>query len=114
MNTTLLELDGVLFDLDGVLTSTSVLHATAWKTTFDAVLEELAAADWGPQRPFDDADYRRYVDGRFQVPETRAGRRRNIGRHRSVQPYRWVRRRVWALLGGSTRGQGPPASRPCS
>jgi hypothetical protein len=30
--------DAVLFDLDGVLTATSALHAAAWKQTFDAVL----------------------------------------------------------------------------
>src|SRR5690606_26527660 len=31
------EYEAVLFDLDGVLTSTAALHAAAWKRTFDAV-----------------------------------------------------------------------------
>ena len=41
MNTSLLELEAVLFDLDGVLTSTATLHAAAWKETFDEVMSEL-------------------------------------------------------------------------
>lgn len=47
-----------LFDLDGVLTRTAVVHAAAWKDTFDPLL--AARGD----RPFDtDADYGTYVDG---------------------------------------------------
>jgi len=33
--------DAVLFDLDGVLTSTAALHASCWKSVFDQAL-----ADW--------------------------------------------------------------------
>jgi alpha,alpha-trehalose phosphorylase len=51
--------DAVLFDLDGVLTSTAALHATAWKRTFDAML-----GHWG-QDPFDlERDYLDHVDGK--------------------------------------------------
>ncbi len=51
--------DAVLFDLDGVLTSTTALHAAAWKRTFDPLL-----APWG-QEPFDAArDYLDHVDGK--------------------------------------------------
>ncbi len=49
-----------LFDLDGVLTDTASVHRHAWKTMFDAF---LAATD-PAQRPFDDDDYRAYVDGK--------------------------------------------------
>lgn len=50
-----------LFDLDGVLTSTAVIHAAAWKETFDDVLARFDA----DAVPFDaDLDYRRWVDGR--------------------------------------------------
>jgi beta-phosphoglucomutase family hydrolase len=57
--------DAVLFDLDGVLTSTAEIHATAWKTMFDDYLRRRAAARGEPFRPFDIAtDYLRYVDGR--------------------------------------------------
>ncbi|HYN29131.1 MAG TPA: beta-phosphoglucomutase family hydrolase [Dermatophilaceae bacterium] len=55
-----------LFDLDGVVTRTAVVHATAWKRLFDGYLQERASRDGGgAPRPFDiDADYRQYVDGR--------------------------------------------------
>src|SRR5688500_2979156 len=51
--------DAVLFDLDGVLTSTAAIHADAWKAMFDTYLLPRG------QQPFDiDTDYKRYVDGR--------------------------------------------------
>ncbi len=37
-------LDAVLFDLDGVLTSTTALHIDCWKRTFDPLLAELGQA----------------------------------------------------------------------
>lgn len=49
-----------LFDLDGVLTRTATVHMAAWKRTFD---EYLQAAD-PAQRPFDQDDYNRHVDGK--------------------------------------------------
>ncbi|MEU2076326.1 HAD-IA family hydrolase [Streptomyces sp. NPDC013489] len=56
--------EGVVFDTDGVLLDSAVLHAAAWKIAFDACLRRLAPAD-GTQPPFDaDAEYRRLVDGR--------------------------------------------------
>lgn len=49
----------LLFDLDGVITKTAVVHAAAWKEMFDAF---LAAHD---QPPFDvRTDYDKYVDGK--------------------------------------------------
>ncbi|MGW0953251.1 beta-phosphoglucomutase family hydrolase [Streptomyces sp. NPDC002545] len=51
-----------LFDLDGVVTKTAVVHAAAWKETFDAFLREREGVGF---RPFDQvADYDEYVDGR--------------------------------------------------
>jgi beta-phosphoglucomutase family hydrolase len=51
-----------LFDLDGVVTKTAVVHAAAWKETFDAFLREREGAGF---RPFDaGVDYDEYVDGR--------------------------------------------------
>jgi beta-phosphoglucomutase family hydrolase len=53
--------DAVLFDLDGVLTSTAAIHAAAWKRMFDRFLQERAPT----QPPFDiDSDYKKYVDGK--------------------------------------------------
>jgi beta-phosphoglucomutase family hydrolase len=54
-----------LFDLDGVLTPTALVHAKAWKRTFDAYLRERAGRTGEPFEPFDSAaDYERYVDGK--------------------------------------------------
>jgi beta-phosphoglucomutase family hydrolase len=54
-----------LFDLDGVLTETSAVHAAAWKTMFDAYLRERSRRTGEPFREFDVvADYDRYVDGK--------------------------------------------------
>jgi len=57
--------DAVLFDLDGVLTRTAKVHASAWKKLFDGFLERRAARTGEPYVPFDiAADYPRYVDGK--------------------------------------------------
>ncbi|WP_405578462.1 beta-phosphoglucomutase family hydrolase [Streptomyces sp. NBC_01190] len=54
-----------LFDLDGVLTPTALIHAAAWKEMFDEFLRRRAAADSQEFRPFDaKSDYDAYVDGR--------------------------------------------------
>lgn len=55
----------LLFDLDGVITKTAVVHAAAWKEMFDAFLAEQVTADGQPQAPFDPrTDYDKYVDGK--------------------------------------------------
>jgi trehalose 6-phosphate phosphatase len=57
--------DGILADLDGVVTDTARLHAAAWKTLFDEVLARKAAETGRPLEPFDaERDYRRLVDGK--------------------------------------------------
>ncbi len=57
--------DAVLFDLDGVLTKTASVHASAWKKLFDRFLKQRAIPSGEPFVPFDiDADYSRYVDGK--------------------------------------------------
>ena len=59
------EFDGVIFDLDGVLTDTAGIHAAAWKTVFNSFLHARAQQQDVPFRPFDiEADYLNYVDGR--------------------------------------------------
>ncbi|MFF4685332.1 HAD family hydrolase [Streptomyces sp. CA-142005] len=59
-----------LFDLDGVVTRTAVVHAAAWKETFDAFLRDYAGEQG---RPFDAvADYDEYVDGRPRADGVRA------------------------------------------
>ncbi|MET7689455.1 beta-phosphoglucomutase family hydrolase [Streptomyces sp. NPDC005483] len=54
------EIKACLFDLDGVVTRTAVVHAAAWKEMFDAFLREREGEHF---RPFDDHDYDQYVDG---------------------------------------------------
>lgn len=71
MTARLFALEAVLFDLDGVITSTAALHAAAWKATFDAVLVEVASAVEN-KRPFSDEDYRRYVDGKPRADGVRS------------------------------------------
>jgi HAD superfamily hydrolase (TIGR01509 family) len=57
--------DAVIFDLDGVVTQTSAVHAAAWKRLFDDFLKERAEAAGGAFVPFDlEGDYRLYVDGK--------------------------------------------------
>ncbi|MFB8180802.1 HAD family hydrolase [Streptomyces sp. NPDC055966] len=59
-----------LFDLDGVVTKTALVHAAAWKETFDAFLRDY---DGETGRPFDaDAEYDECVDGRPRADGVRA------------------------------------------
>lgn len=56
--------DAVVFDLDGVVTDTASLHEMAWKQLFDGFLAARAQLNGEDGRPFDNEDYRRFVDGR--------------------------------------------------
>jgi len=59
--------DGIracLFDMDGVLTKTAIVHAKAWKQMFDGYLKERAQRTGEAFKPFDEhSDYDEYVDG---------------------------------------------------
>ena len=57
-------IEGLLFDMDGVLTQTAKVHATAWKQTFDDFLRRRAEQTGEDFVPFDKVDdYDDYVDG---------------------------------------------------
>ena len=57
--------EACLFDLDGVLTKTTKVHAAAWKQTFDGFLRDRADRRGEPFAPFDLLhDYATYVDGK--------------------------------------------------
>ena len=57
--------DAFLFDLDGVVTRTAGLHASAWKKLFDECLAAEAARTGRPFVPFDIVgEYRAHVDGK--------------------------------------------------
>jgi len=51
--------DGVIFDLDGVVTNTASAHFAAWKKTFDEFLQHRNRGS-----PFSMQDYLLYVDGK--------------------------------------------------
>ncbi|MBT0767978.1 beta-phosphoglucomutase family hydrolase [Kineosporia sp. J2-2] len=62
-----------LFDLDGVITDTASVHASAWKEMFDAYLAERAERLGEQFVPFDIAtDYVKYVDGKRRQDGTRS------------------------------------------
>ena len=68
--------DGVttcLFDMDGVVTRTAVVHDAAWKEMFDDFLRERASKNGTDFVPFDSAhDYEEYVDGKPRLEGTRS------------------------------------------
>src|SRR4051812_20225548 len=56
--------DAAIFDMDGVITKTAVVHSAAWKRTFDEYLRIREARFGGAFREFTGRDYLAYVDGR--------------------------------------------------
>jgi alpha,alpha-trehalose phosphorylase len=67
------QFDAVLFDLDGVLTTTRAVHAAAWKRTFDEFLRAWDARQSTTSAPFDErSDYATYVDGKPRQDGVRA------------------------------------------
>jgi HAD superfamily hydrolase (TIGR01509 family) len=113
-----------LFDLDGVLTDSGVLHAWAWAEVFDAFVLGLSERAGWHFIPFDrEADYRAHVDGRprlegvhafldsrgIRVPEGRRGDRAGAGTanglaaQKSAILQRGLRERGVAALAGARR-----------
>jgi beta-phosphoglucomutase family hydrolase len=68
--------DGVtacLFDMDGVVTKTAIVHAAAWKEMFDEFLRDWSSQHGTPFVPFDpNEDYDDYVDGKPRLDGTRS------------------------------------------
>lgn len=60
--------DAVIFDMDGVITKTAKVHFRAWKKMFDGYLDK----NHKDQKPFDNEDYHRYVDGKPRHEGTRS------------------------------------------
>ena len=62
-----------LFDMDGVVTQTALVHAAAWKQMFDNCLRQRAKETGGTFVPFDSSsDYDDYVDGKPRLEGTRS------------------------------------------
>jgi len=63
----------LLFDLDGVLTRTSTVHAAAWKEMFDGYLRERSERLGEPFVEFDAVEeYAKYVDGKPRQEGTKS------------------------------------------
>ena len=60
--------DAVIFDLDGVITKTALVHSPAWKKMFDEYLleREKNMVNHSGSSPMKD-DYLPYVDGKPTV-----------------------------------------------
>ncbi len=64
--------DAVLFDLEGVITASAKVHASAWKKTFDEFLWRRAEERGDTFRPFEaGTDYLLFVDGRPRLDGVR-------------------------------------------
>jgi len=62
-----------LFDLDGVLTPTALIHAQAWKHVFDEFLRARSMETGDAFVPFDEVhDYDEYVDGKPRADGVRS------------------------------------------
>ena len=56
--------DGVLFDLDGIITDTASIHQAAWTQLFDEYLGQRSPSPTENHDPFTPHDYRHYIDGK--------------------------------------------------
>jgi len=64
-NTQIYSFDAVIFDVDGVITKTAVVHAASWKAMFDEYLRLREKRDDEPFHDFTyENDYLTYVDGK--------------------------------------------------
>ncbi|HMQ28363.1 MAG TPA: HAD family hydrolase, partial [Acidimicrobiales bacterium] len=58
-------IEAVVFDTDGVVTDTAVVHAAAWKRLFDAFLAQRSREEGRRLEPFDEVgEYLALVDGK--------------------------------------------------
>lgn len=66
-------IEAVVFDTDGVVTDTAVVHAAAWKRLFDAFLERRGEEEGRRLEPFDEVgEYLALVDGKPRYDGVRA------------------------------------------
>ncbi|UTT68286.1 HAD-IA family hydrolase [Arthrobacter sp. DNA4] len=55
--------DAVIFDLDGVVTNTALVHQAAWKDAFDRILQDPRIPPGTNRAPLSRADYLTFIDG---------------------------------------------------
>jgi len=59
------EIQAAIFDMDGVITDTALIHANSWKKMFDEYLSEYYTQQKKAFKPFDiNNDYYRFIDGK--------------------------------------------------
>ncbi|WP_067670000.1 trehalose-phosphatase [Nocardia miyunensis] len=56
--------DAVIFDMDGVVTDSALIHQAAWTELFDTFLGPRRAVPGEDLSPFTEDDYERFVDGK--------------------------------------------------
>ena len=99
------EVSACLFDLDGLLSGTSAIHAAAWREAFDTFLAgrlERTGERFAPFRPFDPRDdYYRYLHGRPRLTG-RAGVPREPRNPNQRRAARRPRRRRAPCSGSAT------------
>ena len=69
------EFDAMIFDLDGVITSTAKLHFDGWKVTFDKMMVSLQESHLLPHdapEEFNEKHYLEYVDGKARYDGVRS------------------------------------------
>ena len=74
--------EGVIFDMDGVITDTASVHAAAWRRMFDEFLGSRTAGPHEDIRRFSPDDYREYVDGKPRYDGVAAFLAARQGAHR--------------------------------
>ncbi|MEW1806105.1 HAD-IA family hydrolase [Pseudarthrobacter sp. NPDC080039] len=55
--------DAVIFDLDGVVTNTALVHQAAWKDAFERILNDPRVPARANRAPLSRADYLSFIDG---------------------------------------------------
>src|SRR6476661_5784738 len=55
--------DAVIFDLDGVVTNTALVHQAAWKDAFDRIFQDPRMPAGANRTPLTRADYLSFIDG---------------------------------------------------
>lgn len=59
------DLDALIFDLDGVITKTAVIHMKAWEKMFESYLQKYRKNTNNDVKPYDkEKDYYEYIDGK--------------------------------------------------
>lgn len=84
-----------IFDMDGVITKTAIVHSDAWKLVFDECLKEKADSEGQPFEEFTHEDYLNFVDGKPRLKGIKSflesrGINRPLGNPEDVPPEKTI------------------------